>query len=291
MQIIDGKALANTIKEELRQETEARLKAGKKIPHLAAVLVGEDAASQTYVQSKVKSCEKIGFGSTLIHRPDTVSEEELLQIVSDLNNDADIDGFIVQLPLPKHVNEERVTEAIDPRKDVDGFHPVNIGRMVLGMDCYLPATPFGILTLLERHNIKTSGKHCVVVGRSNIVGRPISVLMSHNAEPGNCTVTLCHSRTSDLKAETLRGDILIVAIGKPGFITADMVKKDAIVIDVGIHRIPDRTKPKGYYLTGDVDYEGVAPKASWITPVPGGVGAMTVTALLQNTMKAADGIY
>lgn len=291
MQIIDGKALANTIKEELKQETEQRIKAGKKVPHLAAVLVGEDAASQTYVRSKVKSCEKIGFGSTLIQKPDNVSEKELLQTIHDLNTDADVDGFIVQLPLPDHINEERVTEAIDPRKDVDGFHPVNIGRMVLGMSCYLPATPFGILTLLERNNIKTAGKHCVVVGRSNIVGRPVSVLMSRNAEPGNCTVTLCHSRTSDLKAETLRGDILIVAIGKPGFITADMVKKGAIVIDVGIHRIPDRSKEKGYYLTGDVDYEGVAPKCSWITPVPGGVGAMTVTALLQNTMKAADGVY
>lgn len=286
MQLLDGKALANTIKEELRLEVEARLAAGKKRPHLAAVLVGEDGASQTYVASKVRSCEQIGFASTLIRQPASISEDDLLTIVADLNTNYDIDGFIVQLPLPDHINVDRIIEAIDPTKDVDGFHPVNVGRMTMGMPAFISATPFGILQLLARNNIATSGKHCVVVGRSNIVGRPMSVLMSRNADPGNCTVTLCHSRTPDLATETKRADILIVALGKPEMITADMVKEGAIVIDVGITRVVDDAHPKGYTIKGDVKFDEVAPKCSYITPVPGGVGAMTVTGLLMNTMQA-----
>lgn len=286
MQLLDGKALANTIKEELRLEVEARLAAGKKRPHLAAVLVGEDGASQTYVASKVRSCEQIGFASTLIRQPASISEDDLLTIVADLNTNDDIDGFIVQLPLPDHINVDRIIEAIDPTKDVDGFHPVNVGRMTMGMPAFISATPFGILQLLARNNIATSGKHCVVVGRSNIVGRPMSVLMSRNADPGNCTVTLCHSRTPDLATETKRADILIVALGKPEMITADMVKEGAIVIDVGITRVVDDAHPKGYTIKGDVKFDEVAPKCSYITPVPGGVGAMTVTGLLMNTMQA-----
>lgn len=286
MQLLDGKALANTIKEELRLEVEARKAAGMKIPHLAAVLVGEDGASQTYVASKVRSCEKIGFASTLIRQPASICEAELLAIVADLNTNDDIDGFIVQLPLPDHINVDRIIEAIDPAKDVDGFHPINVGRMTMGLPAFISATPFGILQLLARNNITTNGKHCVVVGRSNIVGRPMSVLMSRNADPGNCTVTLCHSRTPDLATETKRADILIVALGRPEMITADMVKEGAIVIDVGITRVADDTHPKGYVIKGDVKFDEVAPKCSYITPVPGGVGAMTVTGLLMNTMQA-----
>jgi len=287
MQLLDGKALAKTIKEELRQEVVQRKAAGLKIPHLAAVLIGDDGASQTYVASKVRSCERIGFASTLIKRDATTTEEEVLQIVTDLNADEDIDGFIVQLPLPKHINVNRVIEAIDPVKDVDGFHPVNVGRMTMGLPAFISATPFGIMQLLERNNITTSGKHCVVIGRSNIVGRPMSVLMSRNAEPGNCTVTLCHSRTANLKEESLRADILIVALGQPEMVTADMVKEGAIVIDVGITRVPDASTEKGYIIKGDVKFDEVAPKCSYITPVPGGVGAMTVTGLLMNTLQAA----
>lgn len=287
MQLLDGKALAKTIKEELRLEVEQRKAAGLKIPHLAAVLIGDDGASQTYVASKVRSCERIGFASTLIRRDANTSEEEVLQIVADLNADEDIDGFIVQLPLPKHINVNRVIEAIDPAKDVDGFHPVNVGRMTMGLPAFISATPFGIMQLLERNNIATSGKHCVVIGRSNIVGRPMSVLMSRNAEPGNCTVTLCHSRTANLKEESLRADILIVALGQPEMVTADMVKEGAIVIDVGITRVPDASTEKGYIIKGDVKFDEIAPKCSYITPVPGGVGAMTVTGLLMNTLQAA----
>jgi methylenetetrahydrofolate dehydrogenase (NADP+)/methenyltetrahydrofolate cyclohydrolase len=287
MQIIDGKGLAKKIKEELATEVENIKATGGKIPHLVAVLVGEDPASQVYVRNKVRSCEKIGFKSTLIRKDSDTTEAELLAIVNDLNNDADIDGFIVQLPLPKHIDEDKVNLAIDPKKDVDGFHPMNFGRMSQGLPAYIPATPYGIMVMLERYGIETSGKHCVVVGRSNIVGTPMSILMSRKAKVGNCTVTLAHSRTKDLKAETLRADIIIAAIGIPNFITADMVKEDVVVIDVGINRIDDATAKRGYRLVGDVDFESVAPKSNFITPVPGGVGPMTVTALLMNTLKSA----
>jgi methylenetetrahydrofolate dehydrogenase (NADP+)/methenyltetrahydrofolate cyclohydrolase len=287
MQLIDGKALAKAIKEELAIEVEALKANGGKIPHLAAVLVGEDPASQVYVRNKVRSCEKIGFNSTLIRKDKDTTEAELLEIIAQLNNDTDIDGFIVQLPLPKHINEDKVTLAIDPKKDVDGFHPMNFGRMAQSLPAYIPATPYGIMVMLERYGIETSGKHCVVVGRSNIVGTPMSILMSRKAKVGNCTVTLTHSRTADLKAETLRADIIIAAIGIPNFITADMVKDGVVIIDVGINRIDDATAKNGTKLVGDVDFDGVAPKSSFITPVPGGVGQMTVTALLMNTLKAA----
>jgi methylenetetrahydrofolate dehydrogenase (NADP+)/methenyltetrahydrofolate cyclohydrolase len=288
MQIIDGKLLSETIKQEIAQEVTAMVNAGKKRPHLAAVLIGEDPASQAYVGSKVRSCEQVGFQSTLIKRDASISEQELLDIVKGLNEDPSVDGFIVQLPLPKHIDETKVTLAIDPKKDVDGFHPVNFGRMAQGLPCYIPATPFGILQMLERYNIPTDGKHCVVVGRSNIVGTPISILLSRKAKPGNCTVTLTHSRTKDLPAETRRADILIAAIGIPEFVKGDWVKEGAVVIDVGINRIEDPASKKGYRLVGDVAYDEVAPKSSYITPVPGGVGLMTVTSLLMNTLKAAQ---
>jgi methylenetetrahydrofolate dehydrogenase (NADP+)/methenyltetrahydrofolate cyclohydrolase len=287
MQLIDGKALAKAIKEELAIEVKALKANGGKTPHLAAVLVGEDAASQVYVRNKVRSCEKIGFNSTLIRKDKDTTEAELLEIIDQLNNDADIDGFIVQLPLPKHIDEDKVTLAIDPKKDVDGFHPMNFGRMAQSLPAYIPATPYGIMVMLERYGIETSGKHCVVVGRSNIVGTPMSILMSRKSKVGNCTVTLTHSRTADLKAETLRADIIIAAIGIPNFITADMVKDGVVIIDVGINRIDDAEAKRGYRLVGDVDFDDVAPKSSFITPVPGGVGQMTVTALLMNTLKAA----
>ncbi len=288
MQIIDGKLLSETIKQEIAQEVTAMVNAGKKKPHLAAVLIGEDPASQAYVGSKVRSCEQVGFQSTLIKRDASISEQELLDIVKGLNDDPSVDGFIVQLPLPKHIDETKVTLAIDPKKDVDGFHPVNFGRMAQGLPCYIPATPFGILQMLERYHIPTDGKHCVVVGRSNIVGTPISILLSRKAKPGNCTVTLTHSRTKDLTAETRRADILIAAIGIPEFVKGDWVKEGAVVIDVGINRIEDPAAKKGYRLVGDVAYDEVAPKSSYITPVPGGVGLMTVTSLLMNTLKAAQ---
>lgn len=291
MPILDGKGLAKTIKEELKEKTAKRIAQGQRPPHLAAVLVGNDGASQTYVASKVRSCQRIGYASTLIEEPESLSQEALLKIIQRLNNDAAIDGFIVQLPLPRQIDVNKVVEAIDPRKDVDGFHPVNIGRMAMGMPAFIAATPLGIMTLLDRYAIDTAGKHCVVLGRSNIVGRPMSILMSRNATPGNCTVTLCHSRTVDLASITKTADILIVALGRPGMVTADMVKEGAIVIDVGITRVPDTTTPKGYVLKGDVAYEEVAPKAGYITPVPGGVGAMTVTGLLLNTWHAAEKTY
>ncbi|MFZ2900076.1 MAG: bifunctional methylenetetrahydrofolate dehydrogenase/methenyltetrahydrofolate cyclohydrolase FolD [Saprospiraceae bacterium] len=288
MQIIDGKLLSETIKQEIAQEVNAMVTAGKKRPHLAAVLIGEDPASQAYVGSKVRSCEQVGFQSTLIKRDASISEQELLDIVKGLNDDPSVDGFIVQLPLPKHIDETKVTLAIDPKKDVDGFHPVNFGRMAQGLPCYIPATPFGILQMLERYNIPTDGRHCVVVGRSNIVGTPISILLSRKAKIGNCTVTLTHSRTKDLPAETRRADILIAAIGIPEFVKGDWVKEGVVVIDVGINRIEDPASKKGYRLVGDVAYDEVAPKSSYITPVPGGVGLMTVTSLLMNTLKAAQ---
>ncbi len=288
-QLLDGKSLAETIKSELAEQVAAKIARGEKIPHLAAVLVGDNPASQAYVRNKVRSCEQVGFRSTLIQREADLSEAGLLTIVDQLNQDPDIDGFIVQLPLPKHINEEKVTLAIDPRKDVDGFHPVNFGRMAQGLPAYLPATPFGILEILKRYNIPTAGKHAVVVGRSNIVGTPMSILLSRKANPGNCTVTITHSRTADLAAETRRADILIAAIGIPEAITGDMVKEGAVVIDVGINRVEDAGKKSGYRLTGDVDFESVAPKCSYITPVPGGVGPMTVMGLLINTLKACEG--
>lgn len=289
MAILDGKQLAQTIKAELRTEVESILKQGGKVPHLVAVLVGENPASQAYVRNKVRSCGEVGFQSTLIHRPADISEKELLEIVEQLNHDSSVDGFIVQLPLPKHIDEHKVTLAIEPRKDVDGFHPVNFGRMAQGLPCYLPATPMGILEILRRYEIPTSGKEVVVLGRSNIVGTPISVLLSRKGYPGDATVTMCHSRTTDVQAHTLQADIIIAAIGVPEFVKGDMVKEGAVVIDVGINRVEDPTTKTGYKLVGDVDYAAVAPKASWITPVPGGVGQLTVVALLINTLKSARG--
>ncbi|MBL7892654.1 MAG: bifunctional 5,10-methylene-tetrahydrofolate dehydrogenase/5,10-methylene-tetrahydrofolate cyclohydrolase, partial [Bacteroidia bacterium] len=260
---------------------------GGKIPHLAAVLVGNDGASETYVAAKVKACVKVGFRSTLIQHPATISEMELLDTVQQLNNDKDIDGFIVQLPLPKHFSEQKIVESIKPEKDVDGFHPVNVGRMALSLPAYLPATPYGIMLLLERYKIETSGKHCVVIGRSHIVGSPMSILMARNTYPGNCTVTLTHSKTKNIAEVSRTADILVVALGKPGFVTADMVKQGAVVIDVGITRMPSTLTKSGYKLFGDVKYDEVAPKCSFITPVPGGVGPMTIIALLTNTLKAS----
>ena len=286
-QLLDGVRASSAIREQIKIEAVLVTRKRNRSPHLAAVLVGEDAASQTYVSSKVKSCEEVGFRSTLLRKPVDTTEVELLALVAQLNADAEVDGFIVQLPLPKHIDEERVTLAIDPSKDVDGFHPQNLGRMMLGLPGFLPATPNGIVELLKFYEIPTSGKHCVVVGRSNIVGTPMSILMSRNADPGNCTVTIPPSRTQDLPSITRQADILIVAIGKPGFITADMVKKGAVVVDVGIHRVDDPSRKRGYRLSGDVNFSEVAPKCAWITPVPGGVGPMTVTSLLLNTLKAA----
>jgi methylenetetrahydrofolate dehydrogenase (NADP+) / methenyltetrahydrofolate cyclohydrolase len=287
VQIIDGKKIASDIQEELAVEVKKMVNTGKRAPHLAAVLVGNDGGSLTYVNAKVKACEKIGYGSTLIHLSESTSEVELLETVQKLNNDSAIDGFIVQLPLPKHINEQKIVEAIDPRKDVDGFHPVNVGRMALNLPCYLPATPSGILQLLERCNIETSGKNCVVVGRSNIVGSPMSILLTRNAKPGNCTVTVCHSRTPDIASFTRNADIIVVAIGKPHWLKADMIKEGAVVVDVGTTRVDAPGTKLGWRLYGDVKFDEVAEKCSWITPVPGGVGPMTITGLLQNTMLAA----
>ncbi len=289
MQILDGQLLSNNIKAELAAEVEQMVQQGQKRPHLAAVLIGENPASQVYVNSKIRSCEQVGFKSSLIRREADITENELLEIVQQLNNDPDVDGFIVQLPLPKHINEEKITLAVDYRKDVDGFHPVNFGRMAQGLPAFLPATPYGIVEMLRRYNIETAGKHCVVVGRSNIVGTPISILLSRKGYPGDCTVTLTHSRTADLPAEVRRADIIVAAIGIPNFIKGDWVKEGAVVIDVGINRIADDSKKSGFRLVGDVDFEAVAPHCSHITPVPGGVGLMTVTALMINTLKAAKG--
>jgi methylenetetrahydrofolate dehydrogenase (NADP+)/methenyltetrahydrofolate cyclohydrolase len=286
METINGNAIAKEIKEELRQAVAERKKAGLKIPHLAAILVGNDGASMTYVGAKVKACEEIGFESTLIRYDDSVSEEILLGKVQALNEDKSIDGFIVQLPLPAQIDDLKITQAIDPLKDVDGFHPRNLGNMVVNLPGFLPATPAGIMELIKRKNIETEGKNCVIIGRSNIVGMPLSILLSQNSNPGNCTVTLAHSRTENLKEVCLNADILIAAIGQPGFVTADMVREGAVVIDVGTTRIEDVTKPKGWRLSGDVDFENVAPKCSMITPVPGGVGPMTIASLMMNTLKA-----
>lgn len=286
MIILDGKKTSNDIKSELSVLVDELMKKGKRPPHLAAVLVGNDGASLTYVGSKVRSCEKIGYQSTLIHLPETTSEDELLEQIHSLNTNKEIDGFIVQLPLPKHIDEEKVLMAVDPHKDVDGFHPTNFGKMSLDMESFIPATPYGIVELLDRYKIDISGKHAVVIGRSNIVGRPMSILLSRKSSPGNATVTLTHSRTQDLETITKEADIVVSALGVPDFLTQDMIKEGAIIIDVGITRVPDDSKPKGYVITGDVDYENVKEKASYITPVPGGVGPMTIAMLLQNTYHA-----
>ncbi len=286
-QIIDGKLISLQIQDEIAAEVKIIKANGGKTPHLAAVLVGNDGASETYVGAKVKACEKIGFKSTLVKLEAATTEQELLHIIDGLNNDTDIDGYIVQLPLPKHINEHNIVEAIAPQKDVDGFHPQNIGRMALNLPTYLPATPYGIMQLLERYKIDTAGKHCVVIGRSHIVGSPMSILMARNTNPGNCTVTMCHSRTANLKEFTLKADILIVALGKAEFVTADMVKDGVVVVDVGITRVPSTETKSGFKLLGDVKYDEVSAKSSFITPVPGGVGPMTIASLLMNTLKAS----
>lgn len=287
MTIIDGKALATTIKEEIAAEVKAIRAAKGNIPHLAAVLVGDDPASQAYVRNKVRSCDEVGFESTLIRKDVSISQEELLEIVKDLNENEDVDGYIVQLPLPKHIDEVAVNLAIDPRKDVDGFHPLNFGKVIQGLGGYVPATPLGILTMIERYNIPTSGKKVVVLGRSNIVGTPISILLSRKAKTGNATVTLTHSRTEDISAEVSQADIIVAAIGIPNFVTADMVKPGAVIIDVGINRVEAPDRKSGFKLVGDVDFDDVESKVSYITPVPGGVGPMTVCALMMNTLQAS----
>ena len=284
--ILDGKATSLAIEAELTDAVTSRLASGKKRPHLAAVLVGDNPASRAYVGHKVKACARVGFESTLVERPLDISQEELLQVVHELNLDPEVDGFIVQLPLPDHINDQEVLEAVLPSKDVDGFHPVNAGKMALDLPCFLPATPMGIMSLLERANIDTQGKHAVILGRSSIVGTPMALLLRRNGVPGNCTVTVCHSRTQDLADHTRRADILVAAIGRAHFVTEDMVKPGAVVIDVGINRIPDATKKSGHRLTGDVDFDNVKSKCSWITPVPGGVGPMTIASLMQNTLTA-----
>lgn len=290
MQLIDGKATATAIKAEIAEEVKAIMAAGGKQPHLAAILVGHDGGSETYVKNKVLACEACGFKSTLIRYEDTITEKELLECVDKLNKDEDVDGFIVQLPLPKTINEQKVIEAIDYRKDVDGFHPINVGRMAIGLPCFISATPIGIITLLKRYNIETSGKKCVVLGRSNIVGKPMAQLMMQK-EYGDATVTVCHSHSADLKRECSEADIIIAAIGRPGFVTADMVKPGAVIVDVGTTRIPDATRKSGFRLSGDVDFANVAEKCSYITPVPGGVGPMTICSLMKNTLAAGKKEY
>ena len=288
MTIIDGKETAKTIKAEIANEVKQMMAAGMKQPHLAAILVGHDGGSETYVAHKVKACAECGFKSTLLRFEDDVTEKELLEAIEGLNLDADVDGFIVQLPLPRHIDEQKVIEAIDYKKDVDGFHPINVGRMSIGLPCFRSATPQGILTLLKRYNISTSGKHCVVLGRSNIVGKPVAQMLLQKANPGNCTVTICHSATKDIAAHCRRADILIAAIGQPEFVKADMVKEGAVVIDVGTTRLPSTATKSGFKLHGDVDFDSVAPLCSHITPVPGGVGPMTICSLMKNTLLAAQ---
>lgn len=289
MQIIDGKAIAEQIKQEIAAEVAERIARGEKRPHLAAILVGHDGGSETYIANKVKACEVCGFKSTLVRYEDDITEETLLGKIAELNADADVDGFIVQLPLPRHIDEQHIIEAIDPRKDVDGFHPRNVGRMVIGLPCFVSATPNGILELFRRYNIETSGKKCVVLGRSNIVGKPMATLMMQKRTPGDATVTVCHSRSKNLVEECRQADIIIAALGQPNFVTADMVKEGAVVIDVGTTRVPDATRKSGFKLTGDVKFDEVAPKCSFITPVPGGVGPMTICSLMMNTLKACKG--
>jgi methylenetetrahydrofolate dehydrogenase (NADP+)/methenyltetrahydrofolate cyclohydrolase len=289
MQLLDGKYVSEKVKLSIADEAAAFLAESGRKPHLVAILVGNDGGSETYVASKMKNCEKVGFKSSLVRYDTSVTEDELLNKIKEINADAGVDGLIVQLPLPKHIDPEKVTETIDHKKDVDGFHPVNLGRMMRNLPCFIPATPYGIMMMLDAYNIDTVGKHCVVVGRSNIVGSPMSILMARNANPGNCTVTLTHSKTANLKEITLQADIIIAAIGKKNFITADMVKSGAVVIDVGMNRETSEVTKSGYKLFGDVDFENVSEKASWITPVPGGVGLMTIVGLLKNTMASAKG--
>jgi methylenetetrahydrofolate dehydrogenase (NADP+) / methenyltetrahydrofolate cyclohydrolase len=286
MKILDGKLAAQAIKDELKITVAQRVIEGKKSPHLAAILVGNNGASETYVAAKVKACEETGFKSTLIRMEQEISEFKLLEKIEELNKTPDVDGILVQLPLPKHISDKKVINAIDPDKDVDGFHPVSVGKMVEGIPTFLPATPYGIMLMLEHYKIETKGKHAIVLGRSNIVGRPMSILLSGNANPGNCTVTICHSHTKNLKEICLQGDIIVAAIGIPEFLKADMVKEGAVVIDVGITRVEDKTRKTGFKLKGDVDFDAVSPKCSWITPVPGGVGPMTIAALLKNTYNS-----
>lgn len=288
MVVLDGKATSAQIRAELAAQVAGIKAEGGKVPHLAAILVGEDGASRTYVNAKVRDCEEVGFGSTLIRLPEETTQEELLAEIAKLNADAEIDGYIVQLPLPKHIDEHKVLLAVDPKKDVDGFHPENVGRMALGLPTYIPATPQGIVEILRRYEVPTEGKNCVVIGRSHIVGSPMSILLSQSGYPGNCTVTLCHSRTKDLKEVCRNADIIIAALGKPGFVTEDMVKEGACIIDVGITRVDAPEKKNGWRLLGDVDYDNVAHKCSFITPVPGGVGPMTRAALMMNTMKVLE---
>lgn len=288
MNIMDGKLVSQSVKEELKSKVEARLSKGLKKPHLAAILIGNNGASETYVASKVKSCEEVGFTSTLIRLDASISQDDLLQEIQNLNKNEDVDGILVQLPLPKHISEQEVIHTIDANKDVDGFHPESVGRMVQGLPAFFPATPYGILLMLEHYKIETKGKHAVVIGRSNIVGRPISILLNQQNYPGNCTVTVCHSHTPNLKELCLQADIIIAALGKPEFLKADMVKQGAVVVDVGITRVTDPSKKSGFAIKGDVDFAAVAPKTSYITPVPGGVGPMTIAALLMNTFKACE---
>ena len=288
MELLDGKKISQQIKDEIKHTVSIRNKKGLKIPHLAAVLVGNDGASLTYVGSKVRSCDQVGFKSSLIQFKDSISEEYLLLKINELNNDDTLDGYIVQLPLPKHINEEKILLSIDPKKDVDGFHPTNFGRMALEMESFIPATPSGIMEMLKRYKLDISGKHCVVIGRSHIVGRPISILMSQKGEPGNATVTLAHSRTNNLEQITQKADIIISALGIPNFLKGNMVKKGVIIIDVGITRVTDENNPKGYVIKGDVDFEDVSEKSSFITPVPGGVGPMTIAMLLKNTLISCE---
>jgi methylenetetrahydrofolate dehydrogenase (NADP+)/methenyltetrahydrofolate cyclohydrolase len=287
MQLIDGKKISLELQEDIAVEVTQMMASGLKQPHLAAILVGNDGGSETYVASKIKACERVGFKSTLLRFPEYVTEEKLLQAVHDLNNNNDVDGFIVQLPLPRHINEHKIIEAVKPSKDVDGFHPINVGRMVLNLPCYVSATPYGIVHLLSAYNIETSGKNCVVIGRSHIVGSPMSILLAKNTALGNCTVTLCHSKTKDLISHTLKADIIICALGSPEFLKANMVKDGAIVIDVGTTRVASTETKSGYKLKGDVLFDEVAPKCSYITPVPGGVGPMTIASLIKNTLLAA----
>ena len=286
MNLLDGKIVSQAVKDRLKTYTEERLLQGKKAPHLAAILIGNNGASETYVASKVKSCAEVGFVSTLIRLEESISEQELLFKLNELNEDFDVDGILVQLPLPKHISEQKVIETIHPSKDVDGFHPESVGRMVQGLPAFYPATPYGILLMLEHYNIETKGKHAVVIGRSNIVGRPISIMLNKNEYPGNCTVTVCHSHTHNLKEICLQADIIIAALGRPEFLKGDMVKEGAVIVDVGITRVPDGSKKSGFAIKGDVDFNDVAPKSSYITPVPGGVGPMTIAALMMNTFKA-----
>lgn len=288
MELIDGKKIADDIKKEIAIQVEEMVAQGKKRPHLAAILVGHDGGSETYVAHKVKACEQCGFTSTLIRFEDDVTEEKLLETIDELNSNADVDGFIVQLPLPKHISEQKIIEAIDYRKDVDGFHPINVGRMSIGLPCFLSATPAGIIELLRRYNIPTKGANCVVLGRSNIVGKPVATLMMQKGYPGDATVTVCHSATKNLKEICAQADIIIAALGSPGFVTEDMVKPGAVIIDVGTTRVPDATRKSGFRLRGDVDFENVTDKCSFITPVPGGVGPMTIVSLMKNTLLAAQ---